>query len=546
MKTKKNLLSYALSLCLVTLCSIAFWACSNEELDAASVTTILNLKVTNNTGYSTGDLLLEPSGTSIGNIRIDLKETKIEVTPDKLGTVRLTGQTNPEVTDEPTETSMRRHGTKNFSFSDGQTAAAVWNYLYETAALNHWELTDVQFVDYEAERVSDDMVRITLNFDVICQLVGKNTDVKSFTMSPSYYQYVKGAKVDDTAIVTTDDQIGGSSADVTAIDVAFTAKAWLKLAQTSITVKKDQFGKVSLSQAGTPQGSTINKTDSIGEQITFADSFADSQRASITLRNAHHKNAEFYYSITELKYIDYTVTTVSDKQCLITLHYRGTYVHSNGTKRGTFDLYPKYYQILEEEQPQPQEFTYKVDSTYTNLGDGSMLWQGTITRSDGKKWEKRKTVAFVGDVHGRDVFGVSEAKVVKKNDTHKKHSNMCTTTTEGEWTITKDYETWRWERYFANPQNLDLTAETEIVFWTQQLTFKDPETGWTLTTKPLVKNCVITQDEIIYDASAPKIKQDGDHDHDYTYVGTHILAVINTLDGNFFYTSIAPSCLLRW
>jgi len=545
---KNNFVSYVLTLCVVMLVNFFCTSCANEEMDklVTNLTLQLQLQIKNYTGYSTGDLHLEPLGTSVGDARIELSQTKIEVEPEQLGKVALTSQTEPTITKVEAADSIKSyHGTKNFRFSDTQTAAAVWNYMYELVAKYHWEVVDIQFVDYKSELINDAIARIDLNFDVICKENSDEHKEKRFTMSPGYYQYVKGAKIDDTPIITTDDQIGGSTGDVTAIDPAFSAKVWLKLAQTSITVKKDQFGKVSLSQAGTPQSVDISRTDSLGNQITFADNFVDSQKASVSIRNAHHKNAEFYYTINELKYIDYTATAISDKQYLITLHYRGSFVHSDGSKKGTFDLYPKYYQMLEEEKP--AELTYKVDSTYVFLSSGSIIWRATIERSDGKKWEQKKTVAFVGDVHGRNVFGVSEALVVDKRDSNKEHQDLSITEPDGEnWTIKTSYYTWRWERYFANPANKDLSAETEIVFWTKQLTFKDSETGWTLTTKPLVKSCKILQDEIINEDDAPKTMKDPDHDHDYTYVGSHKLQVECDVDGIFFHSSTATTYLYKW
>ena len=537
---KINLLGYVLGVCLMALVSFFVSSCATEELEENEIIPGLNLITNNYTGYSTGELQLEPTGITLGNIRIDLAKTQIEVTAEKLGKLSLTSQTDPSTAVDSTAVGkVTKRGTKKFNFSDGQIATAVWQYLYELAAKYHWEITEVIFKNYTSELVEDGKIaRIILNFDVICKRDGETPDVKTFTLSPAYYQYVKGAQIDDNAIVNTYDEIGRSTGDVTAIDAAFTAKVWLNLAQKTITVKKDQFGKVDPTLLGTPHRTAVSPTDSIGEKITFSDGFSDKQVAKIEIRNVHHKNAKFYYSITELKYIDYTVTTVSDKQCLITLHYRGTYVHSDGSKKGTFDLYPKYYQKLEDE---PAQLTWKVDSTYTILSDGSMIWYGKLTRSDGLVKEKRAVVAFVGDVHGRYVFGVSEAKVIKKNDSHKKRTEMCTTEKDGDWTITTDYETWRWERFFANPQNLDLTTETEIVFWTKQLTFKDPETGWTLTTKPLVKNCEITADEIYIDSSAPSTKED--QGHSYTYVGSHRLAVKNTVDGNTIHSSTGDSRL---
>lgn len=541
MKTKKILLGYVLSVIVLTL-SMFFVGCSNEEIETASAPTNLTLNISNNTGYSTGELILQPTGETLGNIRIDLSKIKIEVEADQLGKVSLTGQTDPAITDVETESSMSKNGTKSFTFSDTQTATAVWNYLYEVAALNHWELTDVQYVDYDYELVNDEgtMARITLNFDAICQQFGNKTDVKRFTLSPSYYQVVKGVKVDDTAIVTTHDGIGGSTGDVTAAEAAFTADVWLKLAQTSINVTKDKLGKVNLSTAGTPQTTAISKTDSIGEQITFADNFADSQKASVTIRNAHSKSAEFYYSITSLKYVDYTATAVNDKTYLIKLHYRGTYVHSNGSKQGTFELYPSYYQVLEDEQP---ALTYKVTESPTknDLTDSrSDYLTVIIKRSDGKKWTLEELIAQCGTAKGRKVLGVTApATTTGYNDTDYEREDSGVETKNG-FTISTSNHIYRRDTKYKAEISDNLTSESEILFTTKSIKFVDPETGWEWK-KDYVQRVEITSGNI--ETIAGKQQTYSEQGYNYKYLATHKITFKCYLNGELYKQSISENDL---
>lgn len=518
-----------------------------EEVSPQKIVRYVQEQVNDWLGGSDVSVVEHPTSALFAQVQILLHEERIYVERENLGKADLVSQTNPEITRQPSSgDSIAYRGVKSFTFSDGQISDAIWRYIYAAVADSHVEITNVTFKDYEVGVVSDDVRKITQRYEVSYQYFHDGTaDAGTVEMKPFYYQLVKGAKVDDTPLINTDDHIGYSTGAVTtATPGGFTSRVLLQLASQYVTVDANKFGKTVLTEAGVPVNAPVAVTDSLGNQIRWMDRFNDPQTATSTIRNMHATNAEWYWYIVKGVYVDSKATKVDEETYLITDHYRYTVAHSSdATRTVTFDLYPRYYQKLEKEV----SYTYKVDSTYQKYDAdtySTIIWEGTITRSDGKKWSYAEQVVQEGDIKGRVVYGVSEAKVVKRDDTNFKKENESGVKTNNNWSITTDYRIWRWDRYYANVGNQNLMSNSEIVFVTRTLKFVDPETGWSMETKTFQQQVKVVRDEIAFERNQPQTTTN--NGHACTYVGTHFLKVESYLDGVLFRTSESVNPLYRY
>ena len=262
----------------------------------------------------------------------------------------------------------------------------------------------------------------------------------------------------------------------------------------------------------------------------------------------HHKNAEWWYAISETKYVDYKAELVNDSTYKITLNYNGKYSHSKeSSKSGSFAQNPFYYQILKAE---PQPLTYKSDTTYIYDGgqnSGSILFIYNVVRSDGKTIAKGSDeVAWSGNVAGRNVFGVTKAEITDRKDSHQDWPNLFETKKHDNVTVkTTHYQTYRFERYYKGNSNTPISAICEFKFVTSKVTITDPETGWSLSSKDFTPSVTVTKDEIGQDSSAPSTLKDDQTGHTYSYLGTHTLSVKCNI-GWDFHKSTAKNHLYKY
>ena len=128
-------------------------------------------------------------GFTSAQVTVTLAQPQVIVTSaDKLGTVSLV--TTPPVNSKDISTTTQRGMSyaKTDNFSDGQVAADIWQHLYDIAATNHVEITDVQYVDFTSTPLSAEEARITLHYHVTYSRTGDVTESGSFELYPSYRQ----------------------------------------------------------------------------------------------------------------------------------------------------------------------------------------------------------------------------------------------------------------------------------------------------------------------------------------------------------------------
>ena len=506
-----------------------------------------NIEVKNEQGYS---IISITDGKYTTKIEIQLAQKSIAVDRKDLGKSTRTFESDIAKS-EKDSTSVTI--TRTHKFSDTQSSQATGKNWHDPNATFYVEAVDITCNEETSSTKVDEegnVYRIIPTYPVKLRYIQGGNELKTITIdaNPWYLQTAKDAKIDDKAIVSIDNQLGSSTADVTvATDASFTSKTSIKLAKRYVYVDKDQFGKLTVT-SGTPSTSNINNTDSIGNLITATDKGSDGQVINLHIRNMHHKNAEWWYAVSETKYVDYKAELVNDSTYKITLNYNGKYSHSKeSSKSGSFAQNPYYYQILKAE---PQQLTYQVDTCYIYDGganSGSILYMYKITRSDGKKFNGTEEVAWSGNVAGRNVFGVTKAEITDRKYSSQDWPNLFETKNRNNCKIeTTAYKTYRYERYFASSGSTPISAICEFKFVTSKVTFTDPDTGWTLVSKEFTPSVSITKDEIGQDSSAPSTLKDDQTGHTYSYLGTHTLSVNCKLNNQIFHKSTGKSNLYKY
>ena len=144
----------------------------------------------NYNGYADGQVknLL---ATGSAEITVTLTKMKVEVEKNLLGQLTLTNATTPtsESISTTTEAGMRYNRT--FTFSDTQSAIAIYQHLYQIAAENHVEITGVNYVDYTSQAIDEKTALMTPHFNVTYRRLGSETATGSFDLYPRYQQVAK-------------------------------------------------------------------------------------------------------------------------------------------------------------------------------------------------------------------------------------------------------------------------------------------------------------------------------------------------------------------
>jgi len=147
----------------------------------------LIIRTQNNEGNSSGTIT-NVLGTGSAEVSLNLGSKSVTVPEAQFGKTSLTNESNVTTEDISTTTQKGVRSTKNFTFADGQTALAIYQYLYQLAAENHVEITSVVYKDYTPTKLSDTQYRITPHFVVTYRRLGTLTETGTFDLYPWYTQ----------------------------------------------------------------------------------------------------------------------------------------------------------------------------------------------------------------------------------------------------------------------------------------------------------------------------------------------------------------------
>ena len=130
-------------------------------------------------------------GTGSAEIALTLGNKELIVEEAQFGKLSLTNEGAPSSEDISTITQKGQRSTKRFTFSDGQIATAIYQYLYQLTAENHVEITSVAYKDYTATKTGDSTYQIKPHFVVSYRRLGTLTETGTFDLYPWYTQKLK-------------------------------------------------------------------------------------------------------------------------------------------------------------------------------------------------------------------------------------------------------------------------------------------------------------------------------------------------------------------
>jgi hypothetical protein len=180
-------------------------------LKGAEIIDSLLIRTQDYEGHSDGSVT-NVLGTGSSEIALTLGSKELTVEENQFGKTSLTNEGTPTTEDISTTTSKGERSVKDFTFADGQTALAIYQYLYQLAAENHVTITSVVYKDFTPTKVSDDTYKMTLHFVVNYQRTGNKTEKGSFDLYPWYKQKLKKA-VNPTYEYVVDEKYSDSEAN---------------------------------------------------------------------------------------------------------------------------------------------------------------------------------------------------------------------------------------------------------------------------------------------------------------------------------------------
>ena len=134
------------------------------------------------------------------NATVSLREAVVKVSAEQTGNVTLSNESNVSVEDKTSTAEIAKSFTKNFTFSDGQTADAVYDYAYTAAQeqsgkeLPHVEVTEVSYVDYTAMQIAENQYKVVLHFTATLKDLGtKSPKTEVIDLYPEYIQEVEAS-----------------------------------------------------------------------------------------------------------------------------------------------------------------------------------------------------------------------------------------------------------------------------------------------------------------------------------------------------------------
>lgn len=186
---------------------------------------VTNVSVNNNGVSSTGNITeigtitsnvddeepLEYTFNPSASAVVTLAYEEVTVSAENAGFVEITSESTPTTQENSTEDKISFSSKKTFSFSDGQNADAVYDFMYEnvesTVSIPHAEVDSVIYKDYSVLQLTDSTYQVTLHFAAYYSSRGIKTPIQgSMDLYPVYIQKVPqvGPSTPDTPIYTYD------------------------------------------------------------------------------------------------------------------------------------------------------------------------------------------------------------------------------------------------------------------------------------------------------------------------------------------------------
>lgn len=156
-----------------------------------------------------GETPLEYTLDANADAKVTLEKNIVTVPAENAGTVAMLESSAAAESDLTTNEMVKKSYNKTFTFSDGQSANAIYAYAYTNVQLTnlrqapHVEITEVEYIDYEAMQIADNQYRIVLHFRASYKTYGVSTPTEgTLDLYPEYIQ-----EVEATAPVYTYEEI---------------------------------------------------------------------------------------------------------------------------------------------------------------------------------------------------------------------------------------------------------------------------------------------------------------------------------------------------
>jgi hypothetical protein len=551
MKTFNTVANFAAKILCVAFFSLFAIACSEEITNESRGYGFDKIETHDYTGYSIGDITNSEGRYTLGT-RIDLGFKQIEVDENTLGHIDYVDATNPVVSDFSQNGMTGGQLVKDFSFfSDGQTAHGVGQWLVDSLAPYHYEVTNIAYIDYASEPIGDGRAyKVTPHFQVNYRQTLEGT-TGILDLYPDYVHVLKGVEVNDSLIITTHNNEGYADGNVINVLGTGSSEINITLTKNNIPVAKSDLGTVTLVSATDPSSTDISTSAQKGMRYMRNFNFSDTQVATTIYQFLHQLSAENHVEITDVNYVDYqAIKTAGDKYAEITLHFRVAYQrYGNLTETGYFDLYPRYQQMAKDEQP---VIRYEVDDSYKDK---------TLSTSKVKKltvkitryvnevpdtvWTLTGNVSICGSIGGDNLY-VSSATPLRKEYSDEDESNNPNYVYERvvngneKFREKSQSHVWKYKEIFQAHSGGEVYSNSEIRYQSVQYTFTDGDFTWSSQTFKL--DTEITYDQIDIEPELKGTTKDESGCH-FTYGGTLVQTVRNTLDGQDFFSSTAKSPL---
>lgn len=496
MKTKVSKLMAAF---LVALVCAFFSACKGSEEIELSMAGSDIVTTHDYDGYSIGTIT-NPSDHYRLGIRLDLGQLRITVPESILGKIDEVIPTMNPKTVAYTEANMSGEQTSRaYGFSpDGQTATETDQWLVDSTATGHYEITDVFYADkYDSTPVDTDgkVWRIVPYFNATYAHTTDPTKVGTMELKPAYYQVAEGVNIVDSLIVTTHDGEGFADGSIRNVLGFTSAQATVTLAQPQIIVTEaSKLGVVTLLSTSPTNSKDISTTTQRGTSFAKSDNFSDGQVAADIWQYLYDITAENHVEIQDVQYVDYSAVAVNDSTRRITLHYHVTFQRTGSvTESGSFELYPYYTQLLRiPPKPEPTLAWRATITKFTDDGDGS-TYNRKMVRGIAEQYNTqtgeivqsfelpRTCIVKIGHPTGLDLF-VKNTDIAAYNE-----NSWWYTGTDTSWEgIAYDSNGWKVERHtmvyeFNTQFNSDVVTNgyvapaTQLYFMAGSVTFTAPD-----------------------------------------------------------------------
>lgn len=278
-----------------------------------------------------------------------------------------------------------------------------------------------------------------------------------------------------------------------------TGEAKVTLNKSIVTVSAENAGIVNMTEKSSAIESDLSTEENVKKSYTKTFAFSDGQTADAVYAYAY-TNVKLsssvsvpHVEVTNVDYIDYTATKIADNQYKIVMHFVANY-KTAGVRNAiteSLDLYPEYIQEIEATAP---AYTYEEVVNYHFVEqDPSVLMEWRLTRNDGKKFSIWATVGKFARISGHNELHVTSGDIVSSNEKSMNTKEECINAfapsadcffekDEKEFHITSSAFGKEYNRTWMAESGKPIEGLGVIVmFQTANVTFTDPETGYTST-----------------------------------------------------------------